>query len=142
MNNRRTVRRALIGLCGVSAVICILEIVIFRNPRSTFFYIFQDLSFLPLSIAIAAIVTGAVLNEKEKNERIRETRMLRRAFFSSLGTAVMNRMMEEISAEDKERQIEPLLSGPDGSTCARLIRKKTAGDSCLPVSCEAQPQDL
>lgn len=81
MKNNRMLRITVIVLLCLSAFIYFLQIAIFHDPSTTFFYIFQDMAFLPFSVAVATLIVGTVLNEKEKNERIASTRMLRSSFF-------------------------------------------------------------
>ncbi len=73
----------------VSCIIYGLQLLIFRDPSTTFFYIFQDLAFMPFTIAIATIVVGEVMDRREKRDRIEKTRMLASNYFSEMGGAMM-----------------------------------------------------
>ncbi len=73
----------------LSAVIYLLQILFFHDPRNTLFYIFQDLAFLPISIAIATIAVGAILDRRERKEKLQGTRMLRSTFFTGIGAEIM-----------------------------------------------------
>lgn len=92
MKNNRMLRITVIVLLCLSAFIYFLQIAIFHDPSTTFFYIFQDMAFLPFSVAVATLIVGTVLNEKEKNERIASTRMLRSSFFTSAGAEMLAMM--------------------------------------------------
>ncbi len=87
MNKR--LKRTIIGLCILSACIYIAQLWIFHDPQTTFFYILQDMAFLPLSIAIATIIVGEVMSAREKKERIQKTKMLTSSFYSEMGAALM-----------------------------------------------------
>lgn len=124
MNNRKTMRRIMIALCVLSALIYILQIVIFKDPKTTFFYLFQDLAFLPVSIAIATVAVGAVLDEREKNERIAATRMLRSSFFTSIGAVMIRQMMEGVAEKEKVKEVHPLLQGLGAQSSMKQIQQR------------------
>ncbi|AMJ41410.1 hypothetical protein [Anaerotignum propionicum] len=50
----------------ISVFIYAVQIVVFHSPRDTFFYIFQDIAFLPLQIAIVTIVLVVILKGVKK----------------------------------------------------------------------------
>lgn len=86
----KTSRRAeILILFAVSAVIYLLQILFFHDPHDTFFYIFQDMAFLPISIAIATIAVGAILDRRERREKLQGTRMLRSTFFTGIGAEIL-----------------------------------------------------
>ena len=113
----------MIALCVLSALIYILQIVIFKDPETTFFYLFQDLAFLPVSIAIATVAVGAVLDEREKNERIAATRMLRSSFFTSIGAVMIRQMMEGVAEKEKVKEVRPLLQGLGAQSSMKQIQQ-------------------
>ncbi len=90
---RRTVSILLI----ISFMIYGLQIIIFHDPETTAFYIFQDMAFMPFTIAIATIVVGEVMDAREKRERMEKTRMLTSNFFTEMGVSLMRVL---ISAAD------------------------------------------
>lgn len=73
----------------MSALIYLLQILFFHDPHNTFFYLFQDMAFLPVSIAIATIAVGAILDRREKREKLQGTRMLRSTFFTGIGAEII-----------------------------------------------------
>ncbi len=50
----------------LSAVLYILQLIVFSSPRDTSFYILQDFAFLPLQIAIVTVVLGRYLKNAKK----------------------------------------------------------------------------
>ncbi len=96
----KSMRLAVIALLCTSVIIYILQILIFRDPNTTAFYIFQDFAFMPVTIALATIVFGAITDEKEKRERAESVRMLTSSFFTEVGAELMYTMMD--AAEDVE----------------------------------------
>ncbi len=98
----RKTKIAVIALACTSAFIYFLQILIFRDPATTAFYIFQDLAFIPLSVALTTIVLGAFLDEKDKRERAKSTRMLTSSFYTQVGSRLIAALVTAVS--DSERQ--------------------------------------
>ena len=62
-----------------------MQILIFKDVRNTEFYIFQDMAFIPISIAITTVVVGELLDINNKRDSRQKTRMLTSTFFSDIG---------------------------------------------------------
>lgn len=93
-NNRKSRTRWLIvGLVALSALIYGIQIVVFRDLRTTEFYILQDLAFVPISFAITSVVVGVIMDEHEKRDAQRKTRMLTSAFFTGLGAGLTSALL-------------------------------------------------
>ncbi len=75
-----------LGLVMLSTLIYTVQIMVFHAPRDTVFYIFQDIAFLPLQIAIVTVVLGSYLKRREKIERLKKINMVINAFFNEAGT--------------------------------------------------------
>lgn len=101
----RQTRRIVISLLLVSALIYACQILIFREPRTTFFYLLQDCAFLPATVAIATVVVGQVLSERERRERMEKTRMLTSAFYTEIGGQLMGILLAETEKEADLRGI-------------------------------------
>ncbi len=102
--DKRT-KRTIAALVLVSVCIYLLQLVIFHDPHNTFFYILQDMAFMPFTIAIATIVVGEVMNSREKKERVEKTRMLTSSFFTELGAGLMQELLEHAEYEEDLEQI-------------------------------------
>lgn len=89
MKHSKTLSRIAIALFALSAAIYAAQILIFHDPRTTAFYIFQDFAFLPASIAIATVAVGAILDEHDRREALASTRMLRSQFFTGVGAPML-----------------------------------------------------
>jgi len=77
---------AVAALFAMSAVIYLIQYVLFHDLKDTGFYMLQDWAFLPVQIAIVTIVVGMIVNGREKSERLSRTRTLASAFFRDFGT--------------------------------------------------------
>ena len=53
-------------LVVISAILFAIQMIIFRSPRDTAFYLFQDMAFLPLEVALVTIVLGKAISDREK----------------------------------------------------------------------------
>lgn len=93
-SGNKVLKKIIIGLGIVSAAIYILQILIFHDPRNTFFYIFQDLAFMPVSIAIATLLIGDLVDRHETKERIEKTRMLTSTFYTHVGVYLIEAMLQ------------------------------------------------
>lgn len=82
-------KRNVILLCIASVVIYVIQLLVFKDPNTTGFYILQDLAFLPISIAVATVVVGEYLEQKDKKERQEKTQMLCSGFFSEMGNELL-----------------------------------------------------
>lgn len=79
------------GLLGLSLVltsilIYYIQVVIFHDARNTFFYIFQDLAFVPLQVFIVTLILDRILNAREKREVKRKQNVVISVFYSEVGT--------------------------------------------------------
>ncbi len=100
-------KRTVTILFITAALIYGLQLLIFKDPTNTGFYIFQDFAFLPISIAVATIVVGEFLDQKEKKERREKTQMLTSTFFTELGTGLMIQLL--LNTENA-REIREIMS--------------------------------
>lgn len=72
-----------------SALIYFAQIVIFHNPRDTFFYIFQDLAFVPIHVLVMMLIIDQLLQMREKRTLINKMNMAIGVFFSEVGTSLL-----------------------------------------------------
>ena len=84
----------LIGILLIISSILLysIQIYIFHSPRDTFYYLFQDLAFVPLQVIIVTLVLDKLLTAREKQEKLLKLNIIISAFFSELGTEAISRM--------------------------------------------------
>lgn len=97
-------RIGLLLLVLASCIVYGIQLVVFKDVKTTAFYILQDIAFLPISIAIATIVVGDYLTKKEKKERMQKTQMIKSAFFTEFGSSLLQALMKAL--KDKEKVYE------------------------------------
>lgn len=80
-----------LGLSLVALSVCIyfIQIEIFRTPRDTFFYLFQDLAFVPISVLTVTLIIDQLLRVREKRALLKKMNMVIGAFFSEVGTTLL-----------------------------------------------------
>lgn len=78
-----------VSLISLSALVYLVQIVIFKEPRHTFFYLFQDLAFVPISVLMVTLIIDQVLRIREKRALLKKMNMVIGAFFSEVGTDLL-----------------------------------------------------
>jgi len=73
----------------LSVLVYFIQIQIFRTPRDTFFYLFQDLAFVPISVLMVTVIIDQVLRIREKRILLKKMNMVIGAFFSDVGSDLL-----------------------------------------------------
>ena len=70
---KRFTRQIALGfsLVVISTLLYVEQIKIFHAPRDTFFYLFQDLAFVPIQVLLVTVIVDRVLRAKEADQRQR-----------------------------------------------------------------------
>ncbi len=85
-----------VGLIMLSALTFYLQIRIFRAERDTFFYLFQDLAFVPIQVLLVTVIVDQVLKVRERAAMLNKLNMVIGTFFSDAGS----RLLKMFSAFD------------------------------------------
>lgn len=85
-----------LALVTLSAALYSIQISVFESRRDTFFYLFQDIAFVPVQILIVTLIVDRVLNAREKRILLEKMNMAIGVFFSETGT----RLLKSLSALD------------------------------------------
>jgi hypothetical protein len=78
-----------VSLIIASLVLYRVQIRIFHAERDTFFYLFQDLAFLPIQVLLVTVFVDQVLRIREKMAMLNKLNMVIGAFFSEVGTMLI-----------------------------------------------------
>ena len=81
-------------LFGLSVAMYLAQIAIFRDGRNTFFYLLQDLAFLPIQVLLVTLIISELLNVREKRSLLKKLNMVIGAFFSEVGTELLKSCSE------------------------------------------------
>lgn len=76
-------------LIGLSAGLYVLQIRIFHSKRDTFFYLFQDLAFIPIQVLLVTVIVDQVLRIREKLAMMNKLNMVIGTFFSEAGARLL-----------------------------------------------------
>lgn len=78
-----------IGLIALSAATYFIQIRLFRSERDTFFYLIQDLAFVPIQILLVTVIVDQVLRLREKMAMLNRLNMVIGTFFSETGAPLL-----------------------------------------------------
>jgi hypothetical protein len=78
------------ALVSSSIAIYALQIIIFKRTEETFYLLFQDLAFLPISTLIVLLILEKLLNHIEKQSLIKKLNMVVGVFFMEVGTELLH----------------------------------------------------
>ncbi len=83
-----------ISLIVASAFLYIVQIDVFHDPRNTFFYLLQDVAFIPIQVLLVTLILNQLLNMREKMAMLNKMNMVIGTFFSEVGTGLLNQFAE------------------------------------------------
>ena len=88
---RRLRGKILLGtsLIALSAALFFLQVKIFHDERDTFFYLFQDLAFVPIQVLLVTVIVDQVIRIRERLSMMTKLNMVIGTFFSEVGTTLM-----------------------------------------------------
>lgn len=87
----------------ISGLTYLLHYYIFRDVHHIFIYMVGDLAFLPLEVFLVVIVIERILARREKTAMLQKLNMVVGAFFSEVGTRLLQRLL---SSFDKHKEIQ------------------------------------
>jgi hypothetical protein len=77
------------SLLVVSGVAYFVQIIIFRRTEDTFFYMLQDIAFVPIQVLLVTLILNELLRRREKRALLGKMNMAIGVFFSEVGTALL-----------------------------------------------------
>jgi hypothetical protein len=114
----------IVSLLAVSGLVYCLQIVVFRNPHDTFFYLFQDLAFVPLQVLLVTLVLNKLLADRERSVMLKKLNMAIGLFFSEVGVSLLKNFTEfdaRFSTIEECFNVRGDLAGDDFETMVRRI---------------------
>ena len=82
----------------ISLLLYILNLVLFKDPKDTYFYLSIDMAFLPIEVLFVVLVIESVISNREKRILLEKLNMVIGTFFSEMGTD----LLQYISKYDKD----------------------------------------
>lgn len=77
-------------LISMSLILYEIQISIFHRTEDTFFYMLQDFAFVPVQVLFVTFIIARLLSDREKRALLKKLNMLVGAFYSEVGTELMN----------------------------------------------------
>lgn len=79
------------ALVLLTIVLCAVHLALFREPRTLGFYLLLDFIFMPLHVLLVSIVLDTFISRRERAARAEKLNMVVGAFFSEVGTRLLER---------------------------------------------------
>jgi len=78
-----------IAFIALSAMMYAIHFYIFRDAHHIFLYLVGDIAFLPIEVLLVTLVFHKVIEDRDKQEKLKKTNMMLGVFFSEVGVALM-----------------------------------------------------
>ncbi|HEY0196196.1 MAG TPA: hypothetical protein VGC02_01355, partial [Methanobacterium sp.] len=88
----------------ISALLYLLNFIIFNDPHDLFFYISIHTAFLPIEVLFVVLVIETAISEREKSILIEKLNMVIGTFFSEIGTELLKKVSKFDSKTYEIRQ--------------------------------------
>jgi len=89
MNSSRKYIVSIALLVLFSAAVYAFQIAVFNNKRDTFFYLMQDLAFVPISVIFVTYIIEKMIEDHEKKNMLEKLNFVIGAFYSEIGRKLM-----------------------------------------------------
>lgn len=98
-------------LALVSAAFYLIQIQVFHRSHDTFFYMLQDLAFVPIQVLLVTLILNDLMVRREKRNLLNKMNMVIGAFFGEMGTGLIRQLSryDRNATELKDKlRIDPL----------------------------------
>ncbi|MEI6603496.1 MAG: hypothetical protein WCL54_08425 [Clostridia bacterium] len=115
------------GLVFISYLIFKVQLDVFRRPNDTFFYLTQDLAFLPLDVLFVTLILERVLAWREKLDKRRIIHIVISALFSEMGNdtvRILSQFNTDLDEIKQKINITPEWSLRDYDDLARFAKTR------------------
>lgn len=79
-------------LVSVSISIYLTQIFLFNDTKTTIFYFFQDMAFVPLQVLLVTLILDGILSKREKKLKVKRVNLLVNAFYVELGIELIKNL--------------------------------------------------
>jgi hypothetical protein len=90
-----------VALLVRSALFYFLHYLIFRDPHHIFIYLLGDIAFVFVEVLLVTLIIHRVLEQREKRSRMEKLNMVIGAFFSEVGSKLLD-MLSELDPETEK----------------------------------------
>lgn len=107
-----------------SAVFYSIEILIFHNSKDTFFYMLQDLSFVPIQVLLVTFVIDRLMKRREKESFLNKLNMVIGVFYNDIGVEFIrscNNFIQDIAEIGKHLTISAKWSDKEFKNAGNMV---------------------
>lgn len=83
-----------LSLVLLSAFFYLIHYIIFKDIHHIFIYMFGDIAFVPVEVLLVTLIIHRLLSDREKRARLEKLNIVIGAFFSEVGTGLLNRFSD------------------------------------------------
>lgn len=126
MEQRKWRLALVVSLVAVAAALYGLQLELFHSRRDTFFYLLQDLAFVPLQLLLVTVIVERFLQVRERAVMMKKLNMVIGAFFSEAGTRLLCSFREfdrESGAISEKMKVAPAWTARDFAAADGGIRE-------------------
>ncbi|MDO9069009.1 MAG: hypothetical protein Q7W05_11210 [Deltaproteobacteria bacterium] len=81
-------------LAAISFSFYLAQVLIFHKPHDTFFYMLQDLAFVPIQVLLVTLILNDLMVRREKKALLNKMNMVIGAFYSEAGNELIARLAQ------------------------------------------------
>ena len=115
-----------------------LQIYLFHNKHDTYFYLLQDISFVPIQVMIVTFFIDRLLKRQQRISLMKKVNVTIGIFFNELGNELMKKFHEMTGYKEKLRTILDIKAGWRPKDFIRTV-KLIESD---PVEIDITPDDV
>ncbi len=103
-----------VALIAASAFLYSVQLAIFHKPEDTYFYLLQDIAFVPIQVLLVTIIITELLNWREKQAKMGKLNMVIGAFFTEMGTDLLRTLSSyDLNSEEFRKRLQGALAFSD-----------------------------
>jgi hypothetical protein len=114
------------SLIALSAILYLIQYLIFGQASSISYYFFQDIAFVPIEVLLVTLIIHNLLNQREKRLLLKKLNMVIGAFFSEVGTGLVSLFIQYIPQSEiigKELKVNGNWTNHNFVTARSRLRK-------------------
>lgn len=128
-------------LIAVSTLGYTIQVMEFHREKDTFFYLLQDLAFLPVQVLLVTLVVNRWFQVRERDELIRRTNIVVGVFFIEIGNVLLKYFSEFDVNIDDMRKIADIKSNWTNRDFMLMKKRLNAHEYTIDCHC-ADMRDL
>jgi hypothetical protein len=114
-----------IALTAASTILYLLQIWIFHRTEETFFYMLQDIAFVPIQVLLVTLILNQLLSSREKRALMKKMNMLIGTFHIEVGSELI-RLCSAFNSDMTEIRmrlmVTPKWTAKDFQATAALVK--------------------